>query len=138
MLREEADVAGEKVVVENVNVPGSTSRVDATMYHAARAALLRALPDVAPGLTQAEMIAETKRYLPDDLFPGGAKAGWWVKLSRNLDHGLDLLQNQLVQVIPCLAFRLKPSFDPLRDLRRTVEKVLDRGLAVAVDDRSGP
>lgn len=72
-------MASEKVVVENVNVPGSTSRVDAAMYDAARAALLRALPQAAPGLTQAEMIAETKRYLPDDLFPGGAKAGWWVK-----------------------------------------------------------
>lgn len=72
-------MAGEKVVIENVNVPGSSSRVDATMYHAAREALLRALPQAAPGLTQAEMIAETKRYLPEDLFPGGAKAGWWVK-----------------------------------------------------------
>jgi hypothetical protein len=25
------------------------------------------------------MIAATKRHLPEDLFPGGAKAGWWVK-----------------------------------------------------------
>ena len=69
----------EKIEVENVNVPGSTTRVDATMYRAARAALLRALPDAPPGLTQAEMIAATQRHLPEDLFPGGAKAGWWVK-----------------------------------------------------------
>jgi hypothetical protein len=32
-----------------------------------------------PGLTQAEMIDATKRHLPEDLFPGGAKAGWWVE-----------------------------------------------------------
>ncbi|MDF1522061.1 MAG: hypothetical protein P1P87_04490 [Trueperaceae bacterium] len=69
----------EKVEVENVNVPGSTTRVDATMYRAARLALLQALPDAPPGLTQAEMIDATKRHLPEDLFPGGAKAGWWVK-----------------------------------------------------------
>lgn len=69
----------DKVVVENVNVPGQTSRVDAAKYHATRAALLKALPDAAPGLTQAEMIAASKRHLPEDLFPGGAKAGWWVK-----------------------------------------------------------
>ena len=72
-------MAAEKIEVENVNVPGQTTRVDATMYQAARTALLRALPDVPPGLTQAEMIAATKRHLPEDLFPGGAKAGWWVK-----------------------------------------------------------
>lgn len=67
------------VVVENVNVPGCTSRVDAAKYHATRAALLRALPDGPPGVTQAEMIDATKRHLPETLFPGGAKAGWWVK-----------------------------------------------------------
>jgi hypothetical protein len=69
----------EKIEVENVNVPGSTTRVDATKYRAARAALLEALPAEPPGLTQAEMIEATKRHLPEDLFPGGAKAGWWVK-----------------------------------------------------------
>lgn len=69
----------DKVEVENVNVPGSTTRVDAAKYDATRAALLRALPDEPPGLTQAEMIEATKRHLPEDLFPGGAKAGWWVK-----------------------------------------------------------
>ena len=40
-------------------MPGQTNRVDATMYQAARTALLRALPDVPPGLTQAEMIEAT-------------------------------------------------------------------------------
>ena len=72
-------MTAEKIEVENVNVPGQTTRVDAVKYRAAREALLRALPDEPPGLTQAEMIAATKRHLPEDQFPGGAKAGWWVK-----------------------------------------------------------
>lgn len=74
-----ADIPADKVEVENVNVPGRTTRVDAIKYGATRDALLRALPAAPPGLTQAEMIDATKRHLPQDLFPGGAKAGWWVK-----------------------------------------------------------
>ncbi len=70
---------GEKVTVENVNVPGYTTRVDAGMYHAMRRALLKALPSKAPGLTQAEMHEAVLPHLPKDLFPGGAKAGWWAK-----------------------------------------------------------
>lgn len=72
-------MAVERVEVENVNVPGQTTRVDAVKYRTTRDALLRALPDAPPGLTQAEMIDATKRHLPEDIFPGGAKAGWWVK-----------------------------------------------------------
>jgi hypothetical protein len=41
--------------------------------------MLRALPRTAPGLTQAEMVGAVKASLPPDLFPGGAKAGWWAK-----------------------------------------------------------
>ncbi len=69
----------ERITVENVNVTGYTTTVDAVKYHAMRHALLQALPDQPPGLTQAEMIEAVKVYLPDDLFPGGAKAGWWSK-----------------------------------------------------------
>jgi hypothetical protein len=49
------------------------------MYQAMRQALLKALPAQAPGLTQEEMVEAVKIYLPADLFPGGAKAGWWAK-----------------------------------------------------------
>lgn len=70
---------GDKVTVENINQPGHTNRVDATKYQAMRQAMLKALPVQAPGLTQGEMIEAVKRYLPADLFPGGAKAGWWAK-----------------------------------------------------------
>lgn len=67
------------VIVENVNVPGYTVRLDAAMYQAMRRAMLRALPSKAPGLTQAEIAKAVKSYLPADLYPGGAKAGWWAK-----------------------------------------------------------
>lgn len=67
------------VTVQNVNVPGYTSRVNAAKYTAMRQALVKALPLRAPGLSQAEMFREVKDYLPEQLFPGGAKANWWAK-----------------------------------------------------------
>lgn len=70
---------GERITVQNVNVPGYTSTVDATMYRAMHAALLTTLPAQAPGLTQTEMHNAVLPHLPQNLFPGGAKAGWWVK-----------------------------------------------------------
>ncbi len=73
------DAKANKVVVENVNVPGYTTRVDAGMYHAMRRAMLKALPSKPPGLTQSEVRLALLPYLPKDLFPGGAKAGWWAK-----------------------------------------------------------
>lgn len=68
-----------KVEVENVNVPGQVTRVDAAKYVAMRKALLKALPTRAPGLTQNEMALAVLAYLPEAHFPGGAKAMWWVK-----------------------------------------------------------
>lgn len=69
----------DKIVVENVNVPGHTSRVDATKYAAMKVALLEILPAKAPGLTQKQMMSGVVPHLPEDLFPGGAKSGWWMK-----------------------------------------------------------
>jgi hypothetical protein len=68
-----------RIVVENVNHPGQSTRVDAAKYAAMRSALLKALPARAPGLTQAEMLHAVLRHLPREHFPGGAKAGWWAK-----------------------------------------------------------
>jgi len=65
--------------IENVNHPGASSVVDAGMYHAMRDAMLKVLPTEAPGLTQAQMLDAVVPHLPADLFPGGAKAGWWAK-----------------------------------------------------------
>lgn len=68
-----------KIVVENVNVPGHTTRVDATKYNAMKTALLKILPTKAPGLTQKQMMTGVVPHLPEELFPGGAKSGWWMK-----------------------------------------------------------
>lgn len=80
-----------RVVIKNINVPGRTSRVDGEKYEAMRSALLRVLPKKAPGLTQGEMFKAILSYLPDDLFPGGAKANWWAKTVQ-----LDLEARRLV------------------------------------------
>jgi hypothetical protein len=69
----------EKIAVENINTPGRTTNVDAAKYTAMRKALLSALPFEKPGLTQAEMGQAVLPFLPDDLFPNGEKAMWWVK-----------------------------------------------------------
>ena len=69
----------EKIEVQNVNVPGRTDRVDAGKYRAMKKALLKVLPESSPGLTQKEMMSLVKGHLPEELFPGGATAGWWVK-----------------------------------------------------------
>ncbi len=69
----------EKIEVENIVSPGSRQRVDARKYHAMREAMLAVLPSSAPGMTVADVKAALLPSLPDELFPGGDKAGWWVK-----------------------------------------------------------
>ncbi len=68
----------EKITVENVNVPGHTSNVDAVRYLAVKKAMLKVLPGSAPGLTHAELCNAMKPHL-EELFPGGSKLGWWSK-----------------------------------------------------------
>ena len=68
-----------KVGVENVNHPGQVTRLDADMYEAMKRALLKVLPKASPGLTVAEVQKRVVAHLPEELFPGGAKAGWWMK-----------------------------------------------------------
>lgn len=68
----------EKIEVENVNHPGQISRVEATRYHAVRAAMLAVLPKGTPGMTAAE-IKDAMRPNLQELFPGGDKLGWWQK-----------------------------------------------------------
>jgi hypothetical protein len=43
---------------------------------------MNVLPSREPGLTQAEMLRAILRHLPEDLFPGGAKASWWAKTAQ--------------------------------------------------------
>lgn len=71
--------AGGWVEVQNVNIPGQLKVVDAHLYKAMRAAFLQALPRSAPGLTAAEVRERLHVHLPEGLFPGEAKVGWWAK-----------------------------------------------------------
>ena len=69
----------DKIEVQNVNVPGHVTRVNADKYLAMKKAFLKVLPDSSPGLTQKEAMSLVKKHLPANLFPGGATSGWWVK-----------------------------------------------------------
>lgn len=69
----------DKVELLNINHPGRVERGDARMYEAMKVALLKVLPVGAPGLTADQMREALKPHLPEDLYPGGAKAGWWMK-----------------------------------------------------------
>lgn len=72
-------MSDEKIAVENPNTPGKTSRVDLAKYTAMRAALLAVLPDAPPGLAVPAAKAALLPHLPQDLFPEGQTAGWWLK-----------------------------------------------------------
>jgi hypothetical protein len=69
----------DRVRIENVNHPGASTSVDAAMYKAMREALLEVLPASAPGMTETQMRQAVLAKLSADLFPGGARAGWWSK-----------------------------------------------------------
>lgn len=69
----------ERIEIENVLQPGKTYRVEAGKFAAMRDAMLAVLPTEAPGLTPGEIKAAVLSRLPEDLFPGGDKAGWWIK-----------------------------------------------------------
>ncbi len=72
-------MSDDKIEVENPNTPGRTERLDRAKYEAMRAALLPVLPDAPPGLKVADAKEALLPGLDQDLFPGGAKAGWWLK-----------------------------------------------------------
>jgi uncharacterized ParB-like nuclease family protein len=81
----------EKIEIENVIRPGSTYRVDADKFNAMKRAFLKTLPAKSPGLTSDEIEKAVLPHLPNDLFPGGAKAGWWKKAVQ-----LDLEAKQVI------------------------------------------
>ncbi|GAA2842085.1 hypothetical protein EDC40_102388 [Aminobacter aminovorans] len=74
-----ASQALAKIELENVNYPGQAKPADAAMYQAMKQAILEVLPAKSPGLTFAEMQERVRGHLPEQLYPGGAKAGWWTK-----------------------------------------------------------
>lgn len=67
----------DKVAVENVNVPGQVTNVDAAKYNAMKAAMMTVM-SAAP-MTATQIKEAAKPHLPEDLFPGGATSGWWAK-----------------------------------------------------------
>jgi hypothetical protein len=69
----------DMIEIENAVSPGRVYRVDRAKYEAMRKAYLTAAPDSPPGMTIAEIQKRLLPHLPDELFPGGAKAGWWAK-----------------------------------------------------------
>lgn len=69
----------ERVEMHNVMSPGHVVRVDKARYDAMKDAMLAVVPEAEPGLTVAEIKAGVLPLLPEELFPGGAKAGWWLK-----------------------------------------------------------
>jgi hypothetical protein len=44
-----------------------------------KAAMWNILPAQSPGLNQSEIREGVVAHLPEELYPGGAKAGWWAK-----------------------------------------------------------
>lgn len=69
----------EKIEVENVNLPGKSTNVDAVKYRAMKKAFLKILPGSSPGLTQKDIQEQVKPQLPQSIFPQGATSGWWAK-----------------------------------------------------------
>jgi hypothetical protein len=69
----------EKIEVLNVTSPHHVTRVDRAKYMAMKTALMAVLPDAAPGMTPAEAQKALLAHLDAGLFPGGEKAGWWMK-----------------------------------------------------------
>jgi hypothetical protein len=72
----------DRVEIENFTSPGHVTRVDRAKYEAMRDALLQVLPPGPPGLTVAEAKERLLPLLPQTLFPGGDKAGWWLKAAQ--------------------------------------------------------
>lgn len=69
----------DRIEIENFTSPGHIQRVDRAKYTAMRDALIAVLPTGSPGITVAEAKAKLLPALPEDSYPGGAKAGWWLK-----------------------------------------------------------
>ena len=69
----------DRIEIQNLTSPGHVTRVDRAKYEAMREALLQVLPAGGPGLTVAEAKDRLLPLLPQALFPGGDKAGWWLK-----------------------------------------------------------
>lgn len=71
--------ADEKIEIESITSPHHVQRVNKAKFIAMRDALLPVLPSEAPGMSVAQAKAALLPNLSQELFPGGEKAGWWLK-----------------------------------------------------------
>lgn len=71
--------ANDAIEIESITTPGRARRVDRGKYMAMREALLPVLPAKPPGITVAQAKAALLERLSQEVFPGGGKAGWWLK-----------------------------------------------------------
>ena len=71
--------ADEKIEIESITSPHHVQRVNKAKFMAMRDAFLPVLPSEAPGMTVTEAKAALLPNLSQKLFPGGEKAGWWLK-----------------------------------------------------------
>lgn len=94
-------MAEDMIVVENINTPGRTTRVNRAKYEAMQNSLLSVLPKDAPGITVAAAKDALKPSLPQDLFPEGATSGWWLKTVQ-----LDLEAKRVIARSPTKPMRL--------------------------------
>ncbi len=94
--------ADDRIEIENFTSPGHIQRVDRAKYEAMRDALLRVLPAASPGLTVADAKSALLPLLPPTLFPGGEKAGWWLKAAQ-----LDLEAKGVILREPTKPLRLR-------------------------------
>lgn len=99
-----------RIAVENANHPGRVRHVDKDMYDAMRRAFLSVLPKTSRGLTLAETQKRLLARLPQDLFPDGAKAGWWAKTVQ-----LDLEAKGVVSRMNTRPLRLHKARRPARN-----------------------
>ena len=70
---------GDRVQIQNFSSPRHVQNVDRNKYEAMRTALLAVVPAASPGVTLAEARQQLLPLLPEAHYPGGAKAGWWMK-----------------------------------------------------------
>lgn len=91
-----------KVQASSILHPGKSHNLDATKFEPMEAAILQVLPAASPGLTVAELKAGVLPLLPQDIFPGGDKAGWWLKAVQ-----LDLESRGVILREPTKPLRLR-------------------------------
>ena len=71
--------SADKIEIQNITSPDHIQKVDRGKYEAMRTALMSVVPAASPGVTVAEAKQRLLPLLPEALYPGGDRAGWWLK-----------------------------------------------------------